>query len=127
MLAQLAANALQRAGSALPEDSIEELLVYRANDDGYPLPDGNRTWTCGTDCVRYRWVDSLNEFRFVGGAWASSEINACANQQPDAVGIYLRATHNFVTGVFGGATVGDHAVFAFEPLPTLTCAPGAHS
>ena len=126
MLAQLAANALQRAGSALPEDSINELWVYLANDKGFPLPDGNETWTCGTDCVRYRWVDSQDQFRFVSGAWTSSEINACANQQPDAVGIYLQASHEFVTGVFGGALVGDHAVFAFEPLPTLTCAPGAH-
>ena len=57
MLAQLAANAVQRAGSALPEDSIEELWVYQANDEGYPLPDGNEEWICGEDCVRYRWVD----------------------------------------------------------------------
>lgn len=127
MLAQLAANALQRAGSALPEDSIEELWVYRANDEGYPQPEGNETWTCGTDCVRYRWVDSLDEFRFVGGAWTSSEINACANQEPHAVGIYLRSHHDFVTGLFDGMDVEDHAVFAFEPLPTLTCAPGAHT
>ena len=116
MLAQLAANALQRAGSALPEDSIEELLVYRANDDGYPLPDGNRTWTCGTDCVRYRWVDSLNEFRFVGGAWASSEINACANQQPDAVGIYLRAT-----------TISSPACSAAPRSATTPCSPSNRS
>jgi hypothetical protein len=127
MLAQLAANAVQRAGSALPEDAIDELWIYRANEEGYPLPDGNEEWTCGTDCVRYRWVDSQDGFRFAGGTWLSSEIDACANQEPDAVGVYIRASHDFITGLFDGRTVDDHAVFAFEPLPTLTCAGGDHS
>src|SRR3954447_26225085 len=32
MLAQMAANAIEKAGSALPKDSIKELWVYQAND-----------------------------------------------------------------------------------------------
>ena len=36
--AQLAANAIQSAGSALPKDSIQELWVYKANSKGYPCP-----------------------------------------------------------------------------------------
>ena len=127
MLAQLAANAVQRAGSALPEDSIEELWVYKANNKGYPLPDDNEGWTCVTDCVRYRWVDSQDGFRFVSGTWLSSKINACANHPPDSVGIYIRASHDFVTGIFDSRDVEDHAVFAFEPLPTLACGPDEHS
>lgn len=126
MLAQLAANAVQRGGSALPEDAIEELWVYHANEDGYPLPEGNESWTCGVDCVKYRWVDSRDEFRYVSGTWDSTQINACANTAPDAVGIYIKARHDFVTGLFNGLSVDDHAVFAFEPLPTLICGPGAH-
>ena len=43
------------------------------------------------------------------------------------VGIYMRAQHDFLTGFFTDhVDIEDHAVFAFEPLPTLTCASGAH-
>lgn len=126
-LAQLAANAIQRAGSAMPKDSIDELWVYKANTQGYPGAEGTTTWTCGTNCVRYKWVDSKDQFRYYSGTWTSSTINACANANPDAVGIYMKATHNFITGLFGnGIQIEDHAVFAFEPLPTLTCAAGQH-
>src|SRR4051812_18485211 len=38
MFAQLAANAIQQAGTALPKDSIKELWVYKANNKGYPSP-----------------------------------------------------------------------------------------
>jgi hypothetical protein len=126
-LAQLAADALQRAGSALPEDAITELWIYRANAQGYPGADGNTTWTCGTDCVQYRWVDARDQFRYHDGTWASSTIDACAGSDTDAVGVYLRARHDFVSGLFVDAVdVEDHAVFTFEPLTTLTCAPGDH-
>jgi hypothetical protein len=128
MFAQMAANAIQTAGSALPKDSILELWVYKANDKGYPGANGSTAMACGTNCVKYKWVASKDQFRYLSGTWTSSTVNACANNSPDAVGIYLLAKHDFVTGFFGKTTnIEDHAVFAFEPLPTLTCAPGAHS
>ena len=40
-LAQAAADAIQRAGSAMPKDQIDYILVYRANSGGYPMPNGN--------------------------------------------------------------------------------------
>ncbi len=127
MMAQLAANAIQVAGTALPKDSIEELWVYKANDKGYPGSNGNTTWSCGSNCVRYKWIDSKEQFRYYGGTWVSTTINACANTPPDSVGIYMKAKHNFVTGLIGDSKeIDDHSVFAVEPLPTLTCAPGTH-
>ena len=36
MLAQLAANAIQQAGTAMPQDQINWILVYNANTAGYP-------------------------------------------------------------------------------------------
>ncbi|WP_205474227.1 TadE/TadG family type IV pilus assembly protein [Nocardioides sp. SYSU D00038] len=126
MLAQLAANAIERAGTALPRDSIEELWIYRANDEGYPGADGSKTWTCASSCVRYVWVPAKDSFRYYGGSWASAQINACPTVAEN-VGIYLRVTHSFVTGLFvDEIDLEDHAVFTFEPLPTLTCAPGKH-
>jgi hypothetical protein len=128
MFAQLAANAIQRAGTALPKDSIKELWIYKANDKGYPGATGNTTMTCASSCVKYRWVPSKDQFRYSSGSWPSSSVNACANNSPDSVGIYMKAQHDFLTGFFSdNVMIEDHAVFAFEPLPTLTCAGGAHT
>jgi hypothetical protein len=134
MFAQMAANAIQRAGTALPKDSIKELWVYKANAKGYPcaLATGCETstltsMTCGANCVKYKWMPTKDEFRYFSGTWTSKKVNACANNNPDAVGIYIRAQHDFLTGFFTkDVMIEDHAVFTFEPLPTLTCAPDSH-
>ena len=127
MFAQMAANAIQQAGSALPKDSITELWIYKANNKGYPGTDGSTAMACGTNCVRYKWVPSKDQFRYLSGAWTSSQVNACANNSPDSVGVYMSASHSFLTGFFGQkADIDDYAVFTFEPLPTLRCAPGQH-
>jgi hypothetical protein len=128
MLAQLAANAVQQAGSAMPKDSITELWVYKANDKGFPGANGSTVMSCSTNCVKYKWVAAKDQFRYLTGTWTSSTINGCANTPPDSVGIYILATHKFLTGFFAPTTtLDDRAVFSFEPLPTLTCAAGAHT
>ena len=134
-LAQLAANAIQSAGSALPKDSIQELWVYKANSKGYPcaLTTGCDTststaMTCGANCVKFKWQQNVDQFRYISGSWSSKGINGCANSNPppDSVGVYMKAKHNFLTGLFtNDVMIEDHAVFQFEPLPTLTCAPNA--
>jgi TadE-like protein len=127
MFAQMAANAIQRAGSALPKDSIKELWVYKANNKGFPGADNSTAMVCGTNCVKYKWVPALDEFRYFSGTWISTSVNACANNNPDSVGIYMKAQHSFITGFFSnGILIDDHAVFTFEPLATLKCAPGTH-
>src|SRR3712207_4206326 len=110
MFAQLAANAIQRAGIALPKDSIKELWVYKANNKGYPGATGSTTMTCGTNCVKYKWNPAKDQFRYSSGSWVSTTVNACANNSPDAVGIYMVAEHDFVTGFFSDhATIRDHS------------------
>jgi hypothetical protein len=137
MFAQIAANAIQSAGSALPKDSVQELWIYKANMKGYPCPvatgcDTNTStaMTCGTNCVKYKWVPTKDQFRYYSGSWISSTVNACANSTAppiDVMGVYMLARHDFVSGFFGKSiNIDDHAVFTFEPLPTLTCAAGAH-
>lgn len=126
-LAQLAAHAIQTAGTALPKDSILELWVYKANNKGYPGLDNSTTWSCSTNCVAYKWNKTKDEFRYLSGSWASASINACANSSPDSVGVYMKAKHSFITGLFSkGVEIEDHAVFTFEPLPTLKCAANTH-
>ena len=134
-LAQEAADAIQRSGAAMPPDYIEYILVYKSNSQGYPGAEGNTTMPSSctgiTDCVRFTWRDSANQFRYAGGTWDARTINACFPGTPtapqDRVGVYLQARHPFVTGVFGaGITLSEKAVMDFEPLPSDKCKSGEH-
>ena len=127
-LAQAAADSIQRAGSAMPKDQIEYILVYRANSQGYPQPAGNTTIECYSDCVKYVWDTGLNKFRYAGGAWTSSAINACVNHADRmAVGVAMKARHPWVTGLFGdGVDIQERTIMNFEPLPSEQCLPGTH-
>lgn len=139
-LAQRAADSIQQAGSAMPQDAIDYILVYKANNKGFPGPANSTTipslTACGTgvytDCVAFRWASVANRFVYVSGSWDSSTINACAAQNvgdpgPDSVGVYMHATHPYFSKMFG-ATMGidNKAVLRFEPLPVNECAPGRH-
>lgn len=128
-LAQAAADAIQKAGSAMPPDSIQWVMIYEAGDNGFPV--GQTDLTCTTNCVTYIWDSNLSggKFRYQSGTWnAASQINACVNDPDrDAVGIALRAQHGWVTGLFGdGMDITERSVMQFEPLPNEQCAPGEH-
>ena len=134
-LAKLAANAIQTQGSALNKDSINYILVYKANAKGFPGSlthwGSNALTDCKNagSCVAYTWVDASDKFKYsVGnGTWASSTINACVSNS-DSVGVYLNSTHTFITKMFGSSTtVSDRTVMRFEPLTADTCAAGTHS
>ena len=125
-------EAMNRAGSAIPKDSYEELWIYQANAAGYPGADGNTGFnegTCTSNCVRYTWNEAGDSFEPASGTgWDETSINACPGEADD-VGIYLRAKHDWVTGLFADETyVADRAVLKFEPMPAnvtgLTCGPG---
>ncbi|QIG42366.1 pilus assembly protein [Nocardioides anomalus] len=126
-VAQVAADAIQRAGSAMPKDSIDWILVYRANTSGYPLPDSNKSLTtCSTDCVKYVWDKDLDKFRYLSGQWDSRSINACVNDASlMAVGVAMRSHHDWITGFFGnGVDLEERTVMQFEPLDNNSCKPG---
>jgi Flp pilus assembly protein TadG len=133
-LAQAAADAIQRAGTAMPQNSIDEIWVYQANSSGFPgTATSQATSTCTTNCVRYIWVDSTSttagRFRYGSGSWDSRTINACINTSGAmAVGVYMKATHPFLTRVFvPSLSVSDRSVMMFEPLPNNQCLPSTHA
>lgn len=127
--AQAAADAIQTAGSAMPSDSIDWIMVFEANAQGFPQPASNTTLTCSTNCVRYTWDEGLGGFRYASGSWESASVNACVNDPDrDAVGIAMRARHAFVTGLFGdGIGITERSVMQFEPLPSEQCKPRTHA
>jgi Flp pilus assembly protein TadG len=134
-LAKLAANAIQTQSSALNKDAINYMLIYKANSKGFP---GSLTsWSSNpvTDCknagscVEYTWVKASDKFKYVpgNGSWASSTVNACVSNS-DSVGVYLNATHSYITKLFGSSiTVSDRTIMRFEPLTADTCTAGTHS
>jgi hypothetical protein len=127
-LAQAAADAVQRSGMSMPKESIDYILIYKANDAGYPDSLSTMPTSCDglQKCVMFKWNATLGKFKFKAGAWDSKSINGCLNQS-DMVGIYLHATHHWASGIFGKSiAVDDHAVSRFEPLDPQTCAPGTH-
>lgn len=124
-LADVTAMAIQRAGAALPKDSIDVLWIYKADADGYPAGNSGSDHfaSCSTDCVVYKWSSTDGAFDYVSGTWLADDINACTGSDLDTVGVYMRATHSFLTGLFSnGVDITDHAVFAFEPLEPTICA-----
>ncbi len=127
-LAQAAADAVQRAGSAMPKEQINWMLIYNANSSGWPMPAGNTSTACPSECVKYVWDPGLDNFRYASGTWASKSINACINDPLRmSVGIIINAKHSWVTGLFGDSvTLQERTVMQFEPLPNDGCKPNAH-
>ena len=124
-LAELAADAIQTSGSSMNKDTIDYILVYKANKQGYPGLDGNTTMptscAAASSCVKFKWNDTANAFRYANGSWPSTSVNACAGEA-DSVGVYLHITHKFLTGLFPGSVgMDDRAVGRFEPLPPDNC------
>jgi hypothetical protein len=127
--AQQAAAAIQQTGLAMPKDSIDYIFVYKANNKGYPgaanattMPSSVAGCVAIGSCVAYTWQDSRDRFIYAGGSWQANTVNACP-ATADNVGVYMHATHKFVTHVFGASIgLGDRAVMRFEPLPTTNCA-----
>jgi Flp pilus assembly protein TadG len=111
-------NAVASAAKSLPAGSPKELWIYKANDKGYPGSAGNTGFaTCpsGT-CTKYTWNTSANTWAYSSGSWPATAQNGCG-ASADQIGIYVKAKHDFVTGLFGASVdLTDSAVFRFEPL-----------
>lgn len=123
-LAQDAADAIQKAGTAMPQDNIDEIWVYKSNSNGYPGSANSlsgSSCTAANSCVIYRWNTSTNRFQYASGGWVSTSIAACVGAS-DSVGVVMKATHRYLFGLFGTSqSMSDRAVMQFEPLPTDSC------
>ncbi len=125
-------DSLVSASSSLPPDTIDYVMVYKANKHGYPGPDSNSTdMSCvgaGTTCDTYVWDPTLNsgtgDFRNTAGTpWTGSDVNACQGEATMTnIGVYARATHKMITGLFGSEQkLTAYTVMRFEPRPPGAC------
>ncbi len=136
-----AARATTAALTGVPDDSIDQLWIYEAAPNGRPTSGTLGTpSSCSTKCVWYRyqpdyvWTDPVTgetvvgRFRYQGGNWRSTQIDACPGVNGTSVGVYLKVRHQFILGgIIGDASVdlSDYAAFRFEPQPTLVGLPGS--
>jgi hypothetical protein len=126
---QLAADAVARNGSALSPESIQYILVYKANAAGYPGALTSMATSCAgiPSCVAFKWSPTTQSFRYSSGTWDSRTVNACFPSNIDSVGVQVVADHQFLSGLLGSTlTMSDHAVMTFEPLKAGACASGSH-
>ncbi|CAM3524828.1 TadE family protein [Nocardioides zeicaulis] len=134
--AQAAADTMQTAGMAMNSQDIQWVMIYKANANGYPGSATSIPSSCGgvANCVVYVWdpgvvtANGTGRFRYASGSWASASVNACLNET-DAVGVALRANHNWMTGLVSGLMGGnkvmtERTVMKFEPLEQDRCKPG---
>ena len=113
------AKAVARAVSALPSGSVEQLWIYKANADGDPVDGGGSAYTSCNTCAVFTWDVATDQFiRQPGPDWNPMTQNACVGDSGhDAVGVYLKVNHDFVTGFFGQRiTLKDHTVMNLEPV-----------
>ena len=108
--------AVSAAVSSASAGSVQELWIYEAGTNGFPT--GQSSFSTCTNCVRYTW-NGTSFTQTPGYSWSATSENACPNDaQHTYVGIYLKAQHHFLTGLFPGSwPSSDHAVMRFEPIP----------
>lgn len=113
-----AVAAVTAAVSSASAGSVQELWIYEAGSNGFPTGYSNFNTCSTTKCVRYTWNGT--GFTSVSGySWSVTTQNACPNDSAHtSVGIYIKASHHFLTGLFPGTwPTSDHAVMRFEPIP----------
>ena len=129
VLAQTAADSVEKAVIGMPKSAVRNIWVYKANSSGYPGSATTQaaadTAGCSTDCIVYSWSASANSgaggFIRTAGTWDSSRINACL-PNPDQVGVILRTDHPYMTRMFGATiALNDRAFMRFQPLPVAIC------
>jgi Flp pilus assembly protein TadG len=115
-------------------DSLKDLLhatpqvlvIYKDDANGNPNGGTVSNGYAGcVDCFRYTW-DSANKVwsaNVSSDTWTAIEQQtaACANTLP-SVGVYVRATQGFITGLFGANKTFDHkTVMRLEPVSSGQC------
>lgn len=118
------------------------MMVYKANDDGYPGAEtsiNNDVWNHCQEgdydqpdgsCVALVWNDTTDRFDYDsggGGEWSAATHERCT-QPYDRIGVAIfvefEPLTNFFTPVLDRSASNplvDHAVFAFEPGTIEEC------
>jgi hypothetical protein len=139
-LAVDAVNVIQTSGAVMPRDYVNYVWVFKANALGWPgnsadaATAGPLCDVVGNDCVKFVWNRAADRYQYAAGSWDSSTIDACLmaidpdsgkrvlNSNSESVGVFMQATHPFLTGFFGlSVPIQSRAVLRFDPLEARSC------
>jgi hypothetical protein len=118
-------QALKGASGAMDVGDIERVVVFKATGFSGTVPESCKTGSQAGVCNSYAGTD-LNRPSADFGCGPSKPDNAWCpttrlDQQsdpPDYVGVWIRANHDYFTGLFGSAmTLTDQTVMRIEPVP----------
>ena len=127
-------RAIERASAALPDGSIEQIVIWEATgpDDSVPaVCTGAAQGTAGV-CNVYQSSDlSVPEANFGCQStlnsppdpidspdrfWCPADRQVSVGSGLDYVGVYIRITHEYITGLFGDDVVfEDQMILKVEP------------
>ncbi len=122
-------RAIQRGSAALPDGAIERVVVFRATAPGDLPASGCMAGTAVANvCNVYELADfnkTVDEFKCDTAFnpepdpdrfWCPFDREASIGSGLDYVGVWIRVTHDYVTGLFGSSvTFEDVVVLKVEP------------
>ncbi len=114
-----AADAVAAALTSLGSGSPQEVWIYKVATGTDDSPIG--TFGSCTDCVGYTWNETARTFNTAtplgGNEWTAAEQNACVDtNHPDRLGVYVKAKHEYLSGMFGSErTLESRVVVRLEP------------
>ena len=124
-------RAIERASAALPDGAIERIVIWKASDPSDEVPSGcangiassglcNVYSSSGLTVPKENFgcqekalgdpVDSPDRF------WCPGDREVSVGSGLDYVGVYVRITHEYITGLFGDDVVfEDQMILKVEP------------
>ena len=118
-------QALKGSSGAMDVGDIQRVVVFKATGFSGTVPAACKTASQAGVCNSYVNAD-LNrpsaDFGCGGtkpdNAWCPTTRNDQQSDPPDYVGVWIKAEHEYFTGLFGSAkTLTDQTVMRIEPVP----------
>lgn len=107
----------------VPGDQIGMMVIYRADPKTGGLRGGGALPTqieaCSAHCWKFDWNSSTREYvPRASPTWSASSQHACGTlANTDYLGVYVKVTHRFVTGMLQDQKVlTERTVMRLEPL-----------
>lgn len=123
-------QSIRAATASLPDGTIEQVVVYRADGVDGEIPLTCAQGTPGPTCNVYTEADLVRPATDFAGTttctFGSPDQSWCPTDRlarqsgvggpPDYLGVWIRVRHDFITNFFGGSMqITDSAVMRLEP------------
>ncbi len=123
-------RAIERAAAALPDNALEIIVIFEATGPNANVPSGCKSGTASVGVCNVYTSSSLllddtqfgcqttpiDPINSLDRFWCPYDREVSAGAGLDYVGVYVRSTHDYVTGFFGNSvTFEDQMILKVEP------------